>query len=138
MRKRFTAALLVAADLIAQSGVTRAENWINPGLTITSTNACYTACELIIDGDFAGNWGSNNGGDGTNYITIDLGEPRYVASVYIVNRDDEFNPGELRILPNSVWLNLIDDKSSATNCGNPVGTGTLHCTTPMEAQFLYL
>ena len=76
--------------------------------------------------------------DGNDYITIDLGEPRYVASVYIVNRDDEFNPGELRILANSVWLNLIDDKASATSCGNPVGTGTLHCTTPMDAQFLYI
>ena len=93
----------------------------------------------MIDGNFAGDWGSNNGSsDGSDYITIDLGQPRFVASIYIVNRDDEFVSGELRILANTVWLNLEDNMSLATQCGNPVGTGTLHCTTPMDAQFVYI
>ena len=115
MRQRSTAAILIAAELIASSSVTRAENWITPGLSVVSSNGCWTDCDLMIDGNFAGDWGSNNGSsDGSDYITIDLGQPRFVASIYIVNRDDEFVSGELRILANTVWLNLEDNMSLAT------------------------
>ena len=73
-----------------------------------------------------------------SFISVDLGSPQIVTSVYIVNGSSNVDENIFRIIYHTLWVGDQPDMTGATYCGNPLGTGTTECESPIIGRYLFI
>ena len=89
MRKLVT--LQVITSLLTSIRLALGANYLTPSTVVDTNDAWQQSMpgSNLVDGNFFDGVGRNQGNLGpTSFISFDLGSPKQVASLYIVNRDD--------------------------------------------------
>ena len=94
----------------------------------------------LVDNDFTSMVRTVSSTKNYRYFTIDLKTAVPVVSIYAVSCHFNFedNPYAERYYKNEVYVGNSSDRSDKSSCGKPLGTGTLECSNPKDARYVFI